>query len=111
MTDQPDDDINPDDIDFTQLPHIVNAVLDAMPNGDMWRARFTQQPGGMTVQPADADGWLTVSHAGDVMMKLHISTFKRGAPLGDAQVMVDGTWQTVGLERRDDDDDDEQTDA
>ena len=100
MTDHNEPD---DDYDFTQFPHIVDAVLDIMPNADMWRARFAQQPG-MAVQPADADGWLTVLHHGDTVMKLHLDTFKLGAPLGDAQVMVDGTWQTVGLERRDDDD-------
>ena len=106
---EPDDDY---EFDMTQFPDIVNAVLDIMPNGDMWRARFAKQPGGMAVQPADADGWLTVLHRGDVVMKLHLlDTFKRGAPLGDAQIMVDGKWQTIGLERRDDPDNDEDSDG
>lgn len=96
MTNQP-----ADDFDMTQFPHIFNAVLDIMPNRDMWRARFAEQPLGTAVQPADADGWLTVTYRGDVVMRLHIDVFKRGAPLGEAQIMVDGHWQQVGLEWRD----------
>lgn len=95
MTDQPRQPGG--DFDMTQFPGIFNAVMDIMPNRDMWLARFAEQPGGTTTD-RDADGWLTVCHRGDVVMKLHLDTFKPGAPLGQAQVMVDGQWQEVGVE-------------
>lgn len=87
------------DLDMTQFPHIFHAVLDSMPNRDMWLDRFTAQPGGTTVKP-EPNGWLTVLHRGDVVMRLHTDTLKRGAPLGDAQIMVNGQWQDVAIERR-----------
>jgi hypothetical protein len=86
-----------DDFDMTQFPAIFSAVLDLMPTREMWVARFSEQPGGTTVQP-DADDWLTVRHRGDVVMKISVGSFRRGAILGDAQIMVDGHWQNVGVE-------------
>lgn len=87
------------ELDMTQFPHIFQAVLAVMPNRDMWLDRFAQQPGGTTVQP-EPDGWLTVLHRGDVVMRLHSDALKRGAPVGDAQIRVDGRWQDVGIEWR-----------
>ena len=89
---------NDDDIDLTDFPAVFNAVVELMPNRDLWHARFAQQPGGTAVQP-DPDGWLTVTHRGDTVMRIHMDTFKPGAPLGAAQIMVDGQWRPVGLER------------
>jgi hypothetical protein len=94
MTDHQHD----DDIDLTDFPAVFNAVVELMPNRDLWHARFAQQPGGTAVQP-DPDGWLTVTHRGDTVMRIHVDTFKPGAPLGAAQIMVDGQWRPVGLER------------
>lgn len=83
-----------DELDLDRLPHVINAVLDLMPNGEMWRARFADDPGAS--MDRDDDGWLVVMHHGDVVMRISADTL-RGDGSGLARVMVDGVEREVEL--------------
>lgn len=86
-----------DEYGFDNFPNMVNAVLDLMPTGAAWRARFAEEPG-LSVLPPDTDGFITVMHKGDVVMKLANELFRRGATHGQARIVVDGQWQDIELQ-------------
>jgi hypothetical protein len=86
----------PDDFDVSRFPDVVNAVLDLVPTGPAWRARFVRAPG-LSVLPADAQGWIAVLSHGDVVMSIHVSTFEAASQVGRARVMVDGGWREIEM--------------
>jgi len=85
-----------DDLDWTRLPGIVDAVLDLMPNGAGWRAVFAEDPG-LELAPADEEGWISVLHRGDVVMLLHASCFDSDSTAGLARVLVDAQVREVDV--------------
>jgi hypothetical protein len=93
--------------DFTSWPLVVNAVLDLAPTGEAWRARFAESPlTGSTARPADDEGWISMLYEGDLVLQIHVDTFRTDTVGGRARVRVDGAWQEMGLSPMPDDEHD-----
>jgi hypothetical protein len=102
MTDNP-----AGDFDITSLPTVVNAVLDLAPTGEMWRARFAVSPlTGSEMLPADDEGYLSLLYEGDLVMQIHLDTFRTSIEGGRARVVVDGAWREIELQSMPDDEHD-----
>lgn len=83
-----------DDVDLSVLPDVIDAVLELMPTGPAWREVLADEPG-LSMLPADPDGWMTVRHRDVDVMWLHLDCLTPGA--GRARVMVDGRTVEVGV--------------
>lgn len=81
--------------DLTRLPEIIDAVLTYMPNGDLWRGRFAEEPG-LNMRRED-DGWLTVLHRGDRVFQFDPDILHPQVETGSARVWIDGQPTDVGL--------------
>lgn len=85
-----------DHLDWRRLPEAIVAVLALMPTGEAWKARFAAEPG-LAALPFDDDGFLTIVHRGDVVMKLGRDVFDPESAEGTAKVMVNAQWREVSL--------------
>lgn len=105
MTDKPDpDDVlegldwEPD-VDLARLPHLIDGILDRMPDGSEWRARFVATDQRMRMHPWPP-GWMTFTHDRDLFCVIHVDSFVATSDTARALVMVDGELKEMVLERQ-----------
>jgi hypothetical protein len=80
-----------------RIAAIFAAVMAELPTAPLWAELFRAQPG-LSMRPADTDGFVSITHGGDVVFDVEVRAFTDPQIDGAVvRVMVDGEQRELEL--------------